>query len=299
MLSSSRRRSLILAALTTTFASLSRPVFAGNPEVQSSALTRKLVQVEADADGRLGVSAFNTDNGVRLQYRADERFPMCSTFKTFVAAAILKKSQNDQRLLQKRIVYSAEEVRQSGYAPITGKHIADGMTIAQLCAATMQYSDNAAANILMKVLGGPVAITAYARSIGNQTFRLDRWEPELNTAIPGDLRDTSTPAAMEASLQRLLLGDALATAQREQLIDWLKGNTTGGKRMRSGAPAGWVVGDKTGTGAYGTTNDIGVFWPPTGAPIVVAIFFTQGEKKAQPQDEVLALVSRLIVTEFS
>lgn len=299
MLSSSRRRSLILAALATSVVSLSRPVFASESKRRSATLKARLAQLEKDAGGRLGVSALDTATGIRVQYRADERFPVCSTAKTLVAAAILKKSESKAHLLQKRITYSPAEVRQSGYAPITEKHIAEGMTIAQLCAATLQYSDNAAANFLMKELGGPAAVTAYARSIGDASFRLDRWEPELNTALPGDLRDTSTPAAMEASLQRLLLGNALATAQRKQLVEWLKGNTTGDKRMAAGVPAGWMVGDKTGTGAYGTTNDVGILWPPTGLPIVAAIFFTQDEKEAQPQDAVLAVATRLIVTEFA
>lgn len=241
------------------------------------------------------MSAFNTGNGMRVQYRAYERFPLCSTFKTIVTAAILQKSTTDKRLLNKRIRYNKDEVEQSGYAPITQKHIADGMSIAELCAATLQYSDNAAANFLMQELGGPAAITAYARTIGDDTFRLDRWEPELNTAIPGDLRDTSTPAAMGKSVQRLTLGDALVLPQREQLVTWLKGNTTGGKRMLAGVPQDWIVGDKTGTGSYGTTNDAGVIWPATGTPIVAAIYFTQNEKEARPHDDIIASATRIVV----
>lgn len=295
MLHFARRRSLLLATIATPFA---MQTFAGNQKI--SAENNELAKLEASAKGRLGVAAINTGNGMRVHYRADERFPFCSTFKTIVAAAILKKSATDKGLLGKRIHYNKDDLVKSGYAPITQKHIADGMTIAELCAATVQYSDNAAANFLMKELGGPAAVTNYARSIGDDTFRLDRWEPELNTAIPGDERDTTTPAAMEKSLHRLMLGDALALPQREQLVVWLKGNTTGGKRMLAGVPKGWIVGDKTGTGSYGTTNDAGALWPGNaGAPIVTVVYFTQNDKDAAPRDDVIAAATRIVINALS
>ncbi|RBA23094.1 class A beta-lactamase [Herminiimonas fonticola] len=289
-----RRRSLVLAAIATPF---TMPTFASNQKI--SAANNELEKLEASANGRLGVAAINTGNGMRVQYRADERFPFCSTFKTIVAAAILQKSATDKGLLAKRIHYNKDELVKSGYAPITQKYIADGMTIAELCAATLQYSDNAAANFLMKELGGPAAVTAYARSIGDDTFRLDRWEPELNSAIPCDERDTTTSAAMEKSLQQLMLGDALAVSQRVQLVAWLKGNTTGGKRMLAGVPKDWIVGDKTGTGSYGTTNDAGVLWPVNGAPIVAVVYFTQNDKTAAPRDDVIAAATRIVIAAFN
>lgn len=271
--------------------------FASNQ--QTISINAALAKLEASANGRLGVAAIDTGKGMRVQYRADERFPFCSTFKTIVAAAILKQSESDHGLLDKRLHYNKDDITQSGYAPVTQKHIADGMTIAELCAATLQYSDNAAVNFLMKELGGPAAVTTYARAIGDDTFRLDRWEPELNSAIPGDERDTTTPAAMERSLQKLMLGDALASMQRAQLVAWLKGNTTGGKRMLAGVPTGWIVGDKTGTGSYGTTNDAGVLWPMHGAPIVAVIYFTQNDKEAKPRDDVIAAATRVVVRALS
>ena len=256
----------------------------------------KLTALEAASNGRIGLSAVNTKNGKRLEYRANERFPFCSTFKTIAAAAILKKSAHETGLLKKRITFDQRTVTQSGYGPITGKHIADGMTIAELCAATMQYSDNAAVNLLMQELGGPAEVTAFARSIGDDIFRLDRWEPELNTAVPGDERDTTTPAAMERTLQHLVLGTALGKTQREQLRTWLKGNKTGDKRIRAGVPKNWVVGDKTGTGSYGTTNDAGVLWLPNGATIVATIYFTQHDKDAPARDDVIEAVARIMAS---
>ena len=298
MLRFTRRRSLVLAAIATPFANFYLPVFASNQK--TSAANNELAKLEASANGRLGVAAINTGSGLRVHYRADERFPFCSTFKVMVAAAILKQSVADQDLLAKRIRYHKDELVKSGYAPITQKHIADGMTIAELCAATLQYSDNAAANFLVNELGGPAAITAYARSIGDNLFRLDRWEPELNSAIPGDERDTTTPAAMEKSLQGVTLRNALALPQREQLVTWLKGNTTGDKRLAAGVPKGWIVGDKTGTGSYGTTNDMGLLWPTHGgAPIVAVFYFTQNDKATAPRDDVIAAATRIVINAFS
>ncbi len=211
---------------------------------------------------------------------------MCSTFKVILAGAILQRSTATPGLLDQHVRYTRQDLVAN--SPITEKHVADGMTVAQLCAAAIQYSDNGAANLLMRRIGGPAAVTEFARSIGDRTFRLDRWETELNTAIPGDPRDTSTPAAMAASLQALALDSALPAAERSQLQAWLRGNSTGAARIQAGMPAGWQIGDKTGSGDYGTSNDIAVLWPPTGAPVVVAIYFTQPAPDAKWSNETIA-----------
>lgn len=253
-----------------------------------------LAKLEAEAGGRLGVMAFDTASGRRIAHRADERFPACSTFKMLAAAAVLARSADDPGLLQRRMRYPASAL--VTYSPVTEKHVADGMTVAELCAAALQYSDNTAGNLLMKQIGGPAGVTAYARSIGDETFRLDRWETELNTAIPGDPRDTCTPAAMARNLQRLLLGDALPAAPRAQLEAWMRGNTTGATRIRAGVPPGWAVADKTGAGDYGVVNDIGIAWPPNRPPIVLAIYFTQERKDAPMRNDVVAAAARIAAT---
>jgi beta-lactamase class A len=254
---------------------------------------QRLTQLEASFSGRLGVAALNTANGEMLSYRASERFPLCSTFKAMLAGAILQRSSLTPGLLQQRITYRKADL--VSYSPVSEKHVADGMTVAELCAATVQYSDNSAANLLMKLLDGPEGVTTFARSIGDHEFRLERWETELNTAIPGDLRDTTTPNAMAHSLQKLVLGDALPEPQRAQLQDWLRGNTTGATRIRAGVPATWQVGDKTGTGDYGTTNDVGVIWPTGKAPVVLALYLTQTDKHASARNETLAEATRIVV----
>lgn len=254
---------------------------------------QKLAELEKASGGRLGVSALNTANGSYIRYRADERFPFCSTFKALLVAAVLKQSMDDSRIMQQHVSYAKDDL--IIWSPATEKHLSNGMSVAELCAAAIQFSDNTAANLLLQTLGGPEALNSFTRSIGDSAFRLDRWEPDLNSAMPGDPRDTSTPDAMQKSLKRLVLGDMLAPPQREQLQAWLKGNTTGAQSIRAGVPEGWTVGDKTGGGYYGTTNDIALIWPPDGAPIVLAVYFTQKEKDAPARKDVIAAAARLVV----
>ncbi|SMC29446.1 beta-lactamase class A [Andreprevotia lacus DSM 23236] len=291
------RRTLLLTAAAVPLATVlaSRALAAtSQPQLATPAkAAAALAALEQQAGGRLGVYAWDTGSGAIVNHRADQRFPFCSTFKLMLAGAILARSAQQPALLTKRIHYRRAQL--ISHSPQTGQHLDDGMTVAELCAATLQYSDNAAANLLLAQLGGPAALTAFARSIGDRSFRLDRTEPTLNTAVPGDVRDTTTPAAMARSLHALTLGNALPAAQRQQLQDWLRGNTTGDKRIRAGVPAGWAVGDKTGSGAYGTTNDIAVLWPASSAPIVLAIYYTQDQPKADWRDAVLAQATRAVL----
>ncbi|AOJ71679.1 MULTISPECIES: PEN family class A beta-lactamase, Bpc-type [Burkholderia] len=289
------RRSLLAAAVSVPLVGACAPLRGDSNGV--TAAERQLRELESTFDGRLGFVALDTATGTRIAYRADERFPFCSTFKTMLSAAILARSAGDAELLQRRVRYTKRDL--VNYSPITEKHVGKGMTIAELCAATLQYSDNTAANLLIALLGGPQAVTAYARSIGDTTFRLDRRETELNTAIPGDERDTTTPAAMAASVRRLLVGDALGAAQRAQLDAWMLGNKTGDARIRAGVPADWRVADKTGTGDYGTGNDIGVAYPPNRAPIVFVVYTTMREKNAQARSDVIASAARIAARAFA
>jgi len=289
-LSNAQRRHYLLAAGAALFCPSGLLLAATTP----AAAHAQLAALEQQAGGRLGVSAWRTDDGARIAHRADERFPMCSTFKAMLAAAVLARSVSEQGLLQKTIRYTAKEL--VTYSPLTEEHLADGMTVAELCAATLQHSDNSAANFLMKLLGGPRAVTAFARSIGNQVFQLERWETKLNSAIPGETRDTASPASMAHSLQQLLLGSSLPAPQRQQLETWMRGNLTGDQRIRAGVPAGWSVADKTGSGAYGTVNDIGVAWPASGAPLVIAVYYTREQKDAPTNQDIITAATRIVVS---
>ena len=288
MTHSPQRRSLLAALGALAFS----PMFAAaRPKI--AAADRRLADLEKTLDGRLGLFALDTGNHAQLAYRADERFPFCSTFKVIAAAAALLKDQQTPGLMQQRIHYRQHDL--VPYSPVTEKHVDDGMTVAALCAAAIQYSDNTAGNLLIELVGSPAAVTAFARTIGDTQFRLDRRETALNSAIPGDPRDTTTPRAMAHSLHRLALGDALAPAQRMQLQDWMRGNTTGASRIRAGIPPDWQAADKTGTGDYGSANDIALLWPPGRAPIVLAIYTTRHQQDAGARSDVIAQATRIVV----
>ncbi|PHV26341.1 class A beta-lactamase [Janthinobacterium sp. BJB426] len=268
------------------------PMLFAAPATSIAAAQTQLAALEQAAGGRLGVAAWRQGSELRLAYRADERFPLASTFKAMLAGAVLARSVSQPGLLDQHVRYEKKEL--VTYSPITEKHLADGMNVADLCAATLQYSDNSAANFLMTLLGGPQAVTAFARSIGNTVFQLERWETELNSAIPGEVRDTASPASMAHSLQQLLLGNSLPASQRQQLDAWMRGNTTGDKRIRAGVPAGWQVADKTGSGAYGSVNDIGIAYPASGAPLVIAVYYTREQKKADTNQDIITAATRIV-----
>jgi beta-lactamase class A len=261
-------------------------------------LAEELSRIESGSGGRLGVAILDTGTQRHAEHRAAELFPMCSTFKLLATAAVLKRCENGQDQLQRRIKFQASDL--VTYSPVTKDHVGgDGMTLAELCAAALNYSDNTAANLLLASLGGPQALTAYARSIGDPVTRLDRIEPDLNEAVPGDPRDTTTPAAMLQNLHTLLFGEVLSAASKDQLTTWLLGNRTGDARLRAGLPPGWRCGDKTGSGERGSTNDIGVIWPPQGAPVLVTVYLTETTAASEARNATIADVARAIVKAFS
>ncbi|MBR7971716.1 class A beta-lactamase [Burkholderia vietnamiensis] len=284
------RRSLLLAAVSAPFvaACTSAPIAdQGRAHVARS----ELAALEKASNGRLGVAALDTSNGTRIAHHARERFPLCGTYAVVAAAAILARASLDASLLPRRILYRRYEVVAG--SPVTESHVDTGMTIAQLCAAMLQSGDKGAGNLLMNVLGGPQAVTAFAHESGDTVFRLDRWEPELNRAAPGDERDTSTPVAMVDTLQRLLLGDTLQQAQRAQLIDWMTAGAPDATGIAAGVPPGSRVAAKHGTGGYGTTTEVAVVWPPSRAPIVLAVSFTQAQADAAARADVVASAARI------
>jgi beta-lactamase class A len=258
----------------------------------------RIAAIEARIGGRMGVAAVETDSGKRLDYRSEERFPMCSTFKFVAAAAVLKRVDEKQETLDRFVSYDAKEILE--YAPVAKARLKDGgMTVGALCAAAIEQSDNTAGNLLLNVIGGPDGLTQFVRSLGDDVTRLDRIEPELNSAIPGDERDTTTPAAMRSDMQRLLLGDALTESSRHQLEDWLQHNETGGLMIRAGVPKNWTVGDKTGRGANGATNDIAIIRPPDRAPLLLAIYFVGSSAPADDRAAAIAEAARVSAEFFS
>ncbi|MCX5409605.1 class A beta-lactamase [Streptomyces sp. NBC_00335] len=264
----------------------------------SAGIAHALADLEREHAARLGVYAHDTATGRTLRYRAQERFPICSVFKTLAVAAVLRDLDRDGEFLAKRVRYTAKEATASGYAPITGRpeNLAHGMTIAELSDATIRFSDNAAANLLLRELGGPTAVTRFARSTGDATTRLDRWEPELNSAEPWRVTDTTTPYAIGRTYERLVLGSVLEPADRRRLTGWLLGNTTGSERLRAGLPEGWTVADKTGGGEYGTNNDVGIAWPPGRPALVIAVLTTKPHPDAPADNPLIARAAALVAT---
>jgi beta-lactamase class A len=283
------RRKLLTGSLLAGSALLGSRAFAqaGDEELQ-----RQIAALEQRYGGRLGVAILDTAKAKPIAHRGDERFPLCSTFKCLAAAFVLARVDRKEESLARRILYSKDHL--VTYSPITEKYAGDaGMTVGDICEAAITLSDNTAGNLLLDSFGGPAGLTAYMRSLGDAVTRLDRRETELNEAIPGDPRDTTSPLAMLEALRKIVLGNALSASSREQLIAWLVANKTGDKRLRAGMPQGWRVGDKTGSGERNTANDVAVIWPPGRAPIIVAAYYTESRASDDERNAVIAEVGRI------
>ncbi|GHG92283.1 beta-lactamase [Streptomyces lanatus] len=222
--------------------------------------------------------AYNVRTRKTVTHRADERFPICSLFKTLAAAAVLRDLDRDGEVLAKRIHYTADDLVDNSKE--TEKHLDTGMTVGELADVAIRFSDNTAGNLLLRELGGPTAVTRFARSIGDPVTRLDRWETELNSAEPWRITDTTSPRAIGRSYARLVLGDVLNHRDRDLLTHWLLNNTTSVNRFRAGLPPTWAVADKTGGGFYGANNDVGIAWTEDGTPLVLAVQTTLPEQDA-------------------
>lgn len=251
-----------------------------------------LAALERQHGGRLGVAILDTGNGRRAGYRADERFLLCSTFKMLLAAAVLIRVDHGTERLDTRLVVNQDDLLE--YAPVTSQHVGQpGMSIAELCNAAITLSDNTAANVLMKHLGGPHVVTDLARQLGDTLTRLDRIEPELNRKTPDGLSDTTTPDAMIANTQKLLLGNTLSETSRKQLTDWMLGTVTGKKLIRVGVPSDWRIGEKTGTNTF-QNNDVAILWPPGRKPLLVAVYYENAAMDTDGRSAVLAAVGRVV-----
>jgi len=287
-----RRQLVVLGSTGLAAGALAlRPAFAKG---SLDSLAAEFARIEKESGGRLGVQVIDTETGAKAGHRTDERFPLCSTFKTLAAAAILARVDAGKEKLDRHVTYPKSDL--VTYSPETEKHVGKGMTLAAICKAAITLSDNTAGNLMLNAIGGPAGLTAWLRSTGDEVTRLDRMETALNEALPGDPRDTTTPAAMAADLRKLVLGNTLSPASREQLKAWLFANTTGDKRLRAHLPKGWRVGDKTGSGERGSTNDAGIIWPPERKPVVVAAYLTGTEASKEIRDAALASVGRAVAT---
>lgn len=282
---------LVLVPLTACAAEAPAPAPPAPVPTSSATAARQpdFAPLEREFDARLGLYAVDTGSGRELTHRADERFGYASTHKAFSAAAVLQRTSLDG--LGKVLKYTRADVQAN--SPIGEKHVETGLSLREAMDAALRYSDNTAANLLFRELGGPQGLAAALRGIGDTTTHVDRIEPGLNDLAPGDIRDTSTPRAMAASLRAFALGPALPPEKRTVLTDMMRANLTGANVIRAGTPAGWAVADKTGTGEYATRNDIAIVWPPGRAPIVLVVMSDKKTEDAKPDDRLIARAAKL------
>ncbi len=259
-------------------------------------LPAAFAQIEETNGGRLGVAVLDPAAGERSGYRADELFPMCSTFKFLLASAVLQRVDAHQETLDRDVAIPSKPLLFN--SPLTEPHAGGTMTIAALCHAILTRSDNTAANVLLETIGGPAGITRFSRSLGDTVTRLDRVETSLNESLVGDPRDTTSPTAMAGDLKSVLLGNVLSRRSRKQLTLWMEANLTGLDRLRAKLPTSWRAADKTGANGEHTSNDIAVLWPSGKPPIIVAAFITQCTGPESKRVAMLAQIGELVRESF-
>ncbi|MHC4053507.1 class A beta-lactamase [Bradyrhizobium sp. 25ACV] len=265
---------------------------AASPALAAEA-SPELETYERESGGRIGVYAENLATGKKLAWRADERFVMCSTFKASLAACVLARADRGEEQLAAMIAYGKADLLD--YAPVAKQNLAAGaMSVSDMCKAIVELSDNTCANLLLARIGGPATLTAFWRSLGDTTSRLDHNEPELNRSPPGDPHDTTTPAAMAGNLRRLVVAEVLSPASRALLTDWMVNCKTGANRLRGGLPATWTIGDKTGNNGKDASGDIAVVWPKPATPILIAAYTQGGTPNAAQIEAAFARIGRMV-----
>lgn len=277
----SRRHALLGGLTLVALAASPHKAAMADPPRPAQPIADRIGAMERNNNALIGVFATNLDTGRTVAHRAQDMFAMCSTFKTYAAARVLQKAERGELALSDRVTIEQGDIVPN--SPVTQTRVGQTMTLAELCQAALQQSDNAAGNWLLRVIGGPSGITDFARSIGDERSRLDRWEIELNAAVPGDPRDTTTPEAIGGGYRSILSGGVLAEPSRRQLEDWMRANQT--SSVRPALPPGWTTADKTGSGDYASTNDVGIAFGPDGERLLMAIMTrTVGTDPDAPND---------------
>ena len=261
--------------------------------LDNAALDAAVKQEEQALSARIGVAVIDVATGNTLSYRGDERFPLNSTHKALSCGALLSEVDKGRLALTSSTRFSQSRLVE--YSPVTEKSVEPAsITWRQLCSAAVSHSDNTAANLVVERVGGPAGVTRFLRTTGDNVTRLDRDEPELNSATPGDERDTTTPVAVSQTLQKLALGEVLKPASRRQLIQWMRDDKVADALLRSALPAGWTIADKTGAGAYGSRSIIAIAWPLTGKPMIIAIYITETEASLAQSNEAIARLGKVL-----
>ncbi|MBI5339509.1 MAG: class A beta-lactamase [Mycolicibacterium rufum] len=295
------RRTLLLGGLSLAgLAGCARtpqpPTSSSDPAEPLPPVTDRIDALRRRHNAEIGLYAVDLDSGREIAVGDGDTYALCSTFKAYASAAILQRAQQGRLSLTDAVPVERTDIQP--HSPVTEPRVGTPMTLAELCQAALQQSDNAAGNLLLRTLGGPPAITEFARSVGDDRSRLDRWETALNSAVPGDPRDTSTPRALGTGFRAVLAGEALDGAHRQQLDTWMRANET--SSMRAGLPAGWSTADKTGSGGYGTTNDVGIAYGPQGQRWLLAIMTRAvgDDPEAPNMRELIGEIASVVVAEL-
>lgn len=262
----------------------------------ASQLDEDISLIEQQTSSRIGVSVWDTQTDERWDYRGDERFPLMSTFKTLACATML--SDMDSGKLSKNATAKVDERSIVVWSPVMDKLAGQNTRVEHACEAAMLMSDNTAANLVLNEIGGPKAVTMFLRSIGDKATRLDRLEPRLNEATPGDNRDTTTPNAMVNTLRTLIEGETLSYESRVQLKIWMQDNKVSDSLMRSVLPTGWSIADRSGAGGHGSRGINAIIWKENHRPVYISIYVTETELSLQARDQLIAQISQLILQKY-
>lgn len=260
---------------------------------QLSNVLSSVIHVEEQLSARVGVALYDLETNEHILYHGEDLFPLSSTFKPLACAALLRQVDLGLDSMQRRVIFEQDTL--VSYSPITETRVgSNGMTLAELCEATITVSDNTAGNLILEAIGGPQGLTQFLKSIGDSTTRLDRWETELNESLPGDVRDTTSPDAMASTMQSLLFGNVLSPSSKDQLDTWLRADTVGDALLRAGIPKHWSIGDKTGAGGFGSRSIVAVMWPPDRKPIIAAIYMTETDASFDERNGAIASIGKAI-----
>ena len=285
----------ILMRIRRAAAALTLLLCLGN-SVHAETIEDAIRGIEQDLGARVGFFMHDRHTGREIVHSADDRFPLNSTFKLLACGALLSKVEAGTADLSKTILLEKLEI--VTYSPAIERAIRAGqiqVSLEQACRMVLSVSDNTAANIVLSEVGGPAGLTDFLRSIGDEVTRLDRWEPELNEATPGDPRDTTTPRAMAGLVENLILGDVLSADSRTTLREWLAAHSVAEALFRSPLPNSWTIHDRTGAGGYGSRSIVAVLYPPGREPIIAALYMTETEASFRQRNAAAARVGRAIV----
>ncbi|MFV0575049.1 MAG: class A beta-lactamase [Vibrio sp.] len=268
------------------------PLIAFAEPSQYPLVDKQIQQVEQELSARVGVTILDVDSGKLWDHNGDQRFPLTSTFKTIACGKLLNDSEDGQ--LQLTDTVKVRTVDLVTYSPVVEKYVGKQIELQNACQAAMYMSDNTAANIIIKAVGGTEAVTQFARTLGDKVTRLDRFEPELNQGKPNDERDTTTPNMISQDINALLFGSVLSEQSKQQLKEWMVNNQVTGNLLRSVLPDYWHIADRSGAGGYGSRSITAVVWTDNQSPVIISIYLTQTEASMDELNQAIVEIGKAI-----